>query len=76
MADSIPSNGDKSTNEQDNSHNNFHLLVSKQEFLFVIITEGENPCKPKIKYIGASCILQSRELTKKDTSGRFEFLLT
>ena len=26
--------------------------------------------------IGASCILQSRELTKKDTSGRFEFLLT
>ena len=29
MADGIPSNGDKSTNEQDNSHNNFHLLVSK-----------------------------------------------
>lgn len=52
MADSIPPNGDKSTNEQDNSHNNFHLLVSRQEFLYVIITEGENPCKPKIKYIG------------------------
>lgn len=30
----------------------------------------------KFWFLGASCILQSRELTKKDTSGRFEFLLT
>ena len=30
----------------------------------------------QFKKEGASCILQSRELTKKDTSGRFESILT